>query len=88
MVQIYLLLFVLQAGEGMGTYMTKKMEFFICWNTMQIIKIKQLFKYHKSGMQMALLKKIYDSYLGYHTERIENAYENIDSLLNTGKHAW
>lgn len=25
-------------------------------------------------------------YWGYHTERIENAYEDIDSLLATGKH--
>lgn len=37
--------------------MTKKMEFFICWNTMQIIKIKQQVKYYKSGMHMALFKK-------------------------------
>ena len=41
----------------MGAYITKKMEFFICWNTMQIIKIKQQNKYYKSGMHMALLKK-------------------------------
>mgnify|MGYP001642166467 FL=1 len=34
-----------------------------------------------------ITQKKYDSYPGYHTERIENAYEYIDSLLNTGKHA-
>lgn len=45
-----------QAGDGMGAYMTKEIEFF-CWNTMQIIKIKQQIKYYKSGMYMALLKK-------------------------------
>jgi len=33
-----------------------------------------------------IIQKIYDSYPGYHTERIENSYEDIDSLLNTGKH--
>lgn len=31
---------------------------------------------------------IFDNYWGYHTERIENAYMDIDSLLATGKHAW
>ncbi len=31
---------------------------------------------------------IYDSYEMYHIERIENAFEDIDSLLETGKHAW
>ena len=54
---MYLLLLVSQAGEEMGTYMTKEMVFFICWNTMQIIKIKQQIKYYKSGMYMASLKK-------------------------------
>ena len=27
-------------------------------------------------------------YWGYHTEAIENAFEDIDSLLETGRHAW
>jgi hypothetical protein len=31
---------------------------------------------------------IYDGYWGYHTEAIENAYEDIDSLVATGKRAW
>lgn len=31
--------------------------------------------------------EIYDGYFIYHQERIENAYEDIDSLLATGKHA-
>ena len=52
-----MLLFVPQAGDGMGAYMTNEMEIFICCNTMQIIKIKQQIKYYKSGMYMASLKK-------------------------------
>ena len=35
-----------------------------------------------------LTKKIYDNYWVYHTEAIENAFADIDSLLDTGKHAW
>lgn len=35
-----------------------------------------------------LVKKIYDNYWGYHTERIENAFTDIDSLLKTGRSAW
>ena len=35
-----------------------------------------------------LVKKIYDNYWGYHTERLENAFADIDSLLKTGKSAW
>ena len=35
-----------------------------------------------------ITQKIYDNYWGYHTERIENAFADIDSLLKTGKSAW
>ena len=35
-----------------------------------------------------LVKKIYDNYWGYHTERIENAFADIDNLLKNGKPAW
>ena len=35
-----------------------------------------------------ILQEIYDGYEVYHTERIENAYEDIESLAATGKHAW
>ena len=31
--------------------------------------------------------EIYDGYWGYHTERLENAFEDIDSLVTTGDHA-
>ena len=35
-----------------------------------------------------ITQTIYDNYWGYHTESMENAYQDIDSLLATGKHAW
>ena len=35
-----------------------------------------------------ITQKIYDNYWGYHTERLENAFADIDSLLATGKSAW
>ena len=35
-----------------------------------------------------IVQEIYDNYWGYHTERIENAFSDIDSLLKTGKHAF
>jgi hypothetical protein len=38
--------------------------------------------------QKLLTQRIYDSYWGYHTERLENAFADIDSLLETGKSAW
>lgn len=35
-----------------------------------------------------ITKFIYDMYEFYHTERLENAFEDIDSLVKTGKPAW
>ena len=34
-----------------------------------------------------ITQEIYDGYFQYHQERIENAYEDIDSLVATGRHA-
>ena len=31
--------------------------------------------------------EIYDGYFQYHQERLENAYEDIESLVATGRHA-
>ncbi len=38
--------------------------------------------------EYSITQKIYDGYWEYHTERIENAFEDINSLLATGEHAW
>lgn len=35
-----------------------------------------------------LTNKIFENYWMYHTERIENAYMDIDSLIATGHSAW
>ena len=35
-----------------------------------------------------VIQSIIDKYLQYHTEAIENAYADIDSMLKTGKPAW
>ena len=35
-----------------------------------------------------LVQEVYDGYEVYHTERIENAYEDMEHLLATGKHLW
>jgi hypothetical protein len=35
-----------------------------------------------------IIQKVYDNYWIYHTERIENAYLDIDSMMKTGKSAW
>jgi hypothetical protein len=38
--------------------------------------------------EKGITQKIYDSYEIYHCEAIENAFEDIDHLTATGKHAY
>ena len=42
----------------------------------------------KEWIQHHLIDWINKNYWGYHTERLENAFEDIDSMLTTGKPAW
>ena len=42
----------------------------------------------KEWSEHNLVQWIYDNYWGYHTEAIENAFKDIDSMLKTGKPAW
>lgn len=35
-----------------------------------------------------ITQEIYDNYEMYHQERIENAFEDIDCLIKTGRHAF
>lgn len=35
-----------------------------------------------------ITQEVYDNYEMYHQERLENAFEDINSLLKSGKHAW
>ena len=38
--------------------------------------------------EKSVTQEIYGSYWGYHTESLENAYTDIDSMVATGTHAW
>lgn len=69
--------------------MTEEMEFFI-----YLLEYYAAYKNKRSGEtfreweECGIIQKVYDNYWIYHTERIENAFEDIDSLLETGESAW
>lgn len=69
--------------------LTEEMKFFI-----YLLEYYAVYKNKKTGdilsewEECGVLQKIYDNYWTYHTERIENAYMDIDSLVKTGKSAW
>ncbi len=42
----------------------------------------------KAWDRQGVTQEIYDNYCVYHTERLENAYADIDALLTTGKHLY
>ena len=67
--------------------MTKEMEFFL-FLIERYAKAKGsmtgdvLREWENKG----LTKEIFDGYFEYHQERLENAYDDIDALVTTGKH--
>ena len=69
--------------------MSEEMKFF-----MYLLEHYAFYKNKKTGDilkawdRLGITEKIYNNYWSYHTERIENAYEDIDSLMETGEHAW
>lgn len=69
--------------------MTEEMKFF-----MYLLEYYAAYKKLKTGDVLkewedrGILQKIYDNYWVYHTERIENAYMDIDSLMAEGKPVW
>ena len=69
--------------------MSEEMKFFI-----YLLEYYAAYKNKKTGDVIiewenhGILQKIYDNYWVYHTERIENAYMDIDSLIQTGESAW
>lgn len=69
--------------------MTEEMRFF-----MYLLEYYAAYKNQKTGdvleegEKCGITQKIYDNYWIYHTERIENAYMDIESLIKTGKAAW
>ena len=38
--------------------------------------------------ERGIVQDVADSYEMYHAERLENAFEDIDAMLTTGRHAW
>ncbi len=69
--------------------MTEEMRFFI-----YLLECYAAHKNRKTGDVLkewdehGITQTIFENYWVYHTERLENAYEDIDSLLETGEHAW
>lgn len=69
--------------------MSEQMKFFLF-----LIERYAQYKEKKTGDVMrewdahGITQEIYDGYWEYHTERIENAFLDIDSLIANGKHAW
>lgn len=69
--------------------MTEEMKFF-----MYLLEYYASYKNRKTREVLnewenrGITQKIYDNYWNYHTEAIENAYMDIDSLIETGKSAW
>ena len=69
--------------------MTEEMKFF-----MYLVEYYANYKNKKTREVLneweehGIMQKIYDNYWVYHTECIENAYMDIDSLIQTGNSAW
>ena len=69
--------------------MTDEMSFFLF-----LIERYSAFKGRSTGEVMkewddhGITQEIYDNYEMYHQKRLENTYEDIDSLIETGQHAW
>lgn len=69
--------------------MSEEMKFF-----MYLLEYYAAYKNMRSGdvlekwEEKGIVRKIYDNYWTYHTERIENAYMDIDSLIENGQPAW
>ena len=38
--------------------------------------------------ELGITQEIYDGYFQYHQESMENAFDDIESLVATGRHAW
>lgn len=69
--------------------MSEKMRFFMylleCYSEYKNMSSADVLK---EWEEKEIIEKIYDNYWIYHTERIENAYMDIDSLIENGRPAW
>ena len=69
--------------------LSKEMDFFIfLLNHYAAYKNSTADKILKELDEKKLTEFVYSMYEMYHSEAIENAYKDIDSLLLTGKPAW
>lgn len=69
--------------------MTEEMRFFIyLLEHYAAYKNKKTREVLKEWEACGVIQKIYDGYWEYHTECLENAYMDIDSLVQTGNRAW
>lgn len=69
--------------------MDEKMCFFIyLFEQYAAKKMKKTSDVFLEWEKHGITQKIYDNYWGYHAECMENAFQDIESLLTTGKYAW
>ena len=67
--------------------MTKEMEFFLFLiERYAKVKGRMTGDVLREWENKGIIKEIFDVYFEYHQERLENAYDDIDSLVTTGKH--
>lgn len=69
--------------------MSKEMEFFV-FLTEQYAAHKgcDASKIIEQWDERGVTSFIYDMYEMYHTESLDNAFRDIDSMMDTGKSAW
>lgn len=69
--------------------MTEEMSFFMYLvEHYAEYKSKKTREVLKEWDELNLTTFIYDMYEIYHIERLQNAFDDIDSLIQTGKTAW
>ena len=69
--------------------MTKEMEFFLFLiERYADSRNRSTGEVLKEWDDHGITGEIVDNYERYHQERLQNAFDDIDSLIATGKHAW
>ena len=67
--------------------MTKELEFFIyLLEYYAEYKERTANEVMREWDRLGITQTIFDNYWGYHTERLENAYADIDRLIAAGNH--
>ena len=69
--------------------MSEETKFF-----MYLLEYYAAYRNRKTGeilqewLDRGIFQTIYDGYWNYHTECLQNAFDDIDSLMTAGNHAW